>query len=294
MDVLRAVTTRSSAPGRTRTCDLVIRSDLLCPAELRRPGAVKAYRRGHASTAVRTHVHSAAMAVAGSGPKRAPRRRKPLTRQRIVETAIELIERDGVDALSMRVVAEQLGAGTMSLYNHVTNKGDLLDAVAEYVLSLQQIPERTPGEWREDLRRNSLAMREVALRFPRTFPIVSTRHLSEPDAIRPLEFTLRTLHLAGFEGPALVTAMRTFVAYVTGALLREVNAMGGSRPGNTDPILTPVARYVSTTDLAPDAYPTVMAYADQFSVCDHEAEYIAGMNVVMDGMSALIASSQIP
>src|SRR5687768_17449668 len=72
---------------------------------------------------------------------------EPLSRPRIVAAAIDLIEREGADAVSMRRIAGELGVGVMSLYNHVPNKAALLDAVAEAVLSEIEFADDPDAEW---------------------------------------------------------------------------------------------------------------------------------------------------
>src|SRR6476469_8326323 len=78
--------------------------------------------------------------------------RAPLTRQAIVEAALRVLERDGMDAVSMRRVGEELGTGAASLYWHVRNKGELLQLVFEHVTQEVSLPPPDPARWREQLR----------------------------------------------------------------------------------------------------------------------------------------------
>src|SRR3954451_7270669 len=77
-----------------------------------------------------------------------PAVRPSLTRERIVLAAIEVIERDGEDALSMRAVAAELGVAVMSLYNHVPNKADLLSGVAQHVVAGMVLPDDSADDWK--------------------------------------------------------------------------------------------------------------------------------------------------
>src|SRR5512144_1803532 len=92
-------------------------------------------------------------------------RRAPLSRARVVEVAIELAGREGIDALSMRRLGQELGVEAMSLYTHVRSKDDLLDGMADAVVA--RIPvERRPGPWQPSLRATILGARAVMLRHP--------------------------------------------------------------------------------------------------------------------------------
>ena len=94
-----------------------------------------------------------------------PERRTQLTRERVMAAAIELADRDGIESISMRKLAQELGVEAMSLYTHVRNKNDLLDGMADTVIS--QIPVSAGGtDWKASLRQLALAARSVMLRHP--------------------------------------------------------------------------------------------------------------------------------
>src|SRR6266699_3274816 len=92
-------------------------------------------------------------------------RRAQLTRQRVVAAAVELADRDGIDSISMRRLAQELGVEAMSLYTHVRNKDDLLDGMVDAVIS--EIPLSADGaDWKSALRQMALAARGVVLTHP--------------------------------------------------------------------------------------------------------------------------------
>src|SRR5215475_10267794 len=84
--------------------------------------------------------------------RRPPATRPQLSRDLIVETAIRLLDADGLDGVSMRRVADELGTGPASLYAHVANKEELLDLVLDRVLAEVELPEPDPARWQEQLR----------------------------------------------------------------------------------------------------------------------------------------------
>src|SRR3984957_10642348 len=89
-----------------------------------------------------------------------PERRTQLTRERVMAAAIELADREGIESISMRKLAQELGVEAMSLYTHVRSKNDLLDGMADAVIS--QIPISADGTgWKASLRHLALAARSV-------------------------------------------------------------------------------------------------------------------------------------
>jgi TetR/AcrR family transcriptional regulator, tetracycline repressor protein len=151
-----------------------------------------------------------------------PRGREPLSRDRVVASALALVERHGVDALSMRKLAAELGVEAMSLYNHVANKDDVLDAIAEVVFADVALPPPT-ADWRADARALANAFRAAALAHPRTASLSLARQLGYP-AVPVAEAALDILARAGFTPDQAVHAARTLLAYLIGTLLREIGS----------------------------------------------------------------------
>ncbi|MEP7023761.1 MAG: TetR/AcrR family transcriptional regulator C-terminal domain-containing protein [Actinomycetota bacterium] len=143
-----------------------------------------------------------------------------LTRDRIIEAAVQLIEREGVDAVSMRRVAIELGSGVMSLYNHVPSKAALLDGVVERVAAGIEIPAPT-ASWEDDVRAQARAFRAIAHAYPRCTMLVVSRPASTA-ATRTIGHAMATLQAAGFGEDDAARTVRAFVAYIVGSLLREV------------------------------------------------------------------------
>jgi AcrR family transcriptional regulator len=94
-----------------------------------------------------------------AGPK--PGARAPLTREAIVTAALRVLDKEGIEGLSMRRVGEELGTGAASIYWHVRNKDELLQLVFERVTQEAELPEPDPSRWQEQLRAFAVRMREV-------------------------------------------------------------------------------------------------------------------------------------
>jgi AcrR family transcriptional regulator len=145
-----------------------------------------------------------------------------LTRERIITVAVELIEREGVDAVSMRRIATELGSGVMSLYNHVPSKAALLDGVAERVISSIDVTSVPGASWADEVRTQARAFRQIACAYPRSTMVAVSRPTTSTTEPPPVEHALATLHSAGFGEEDALRIVRAFVAYVVGSLLREV------------------------------------------------------------------------
>ncbi|MET9227446.1 TetR/AcrR family transcriptional regulator C-terminal domain-containing protein [Lentzea sp. NPDC003310] len=197
--------------------------------------------------------------------------REPLTRDRIVDAAVRLIEREGVEAVSMRRLAAELGAGTMSLYNHVPNKAVLVDLAAERIMAEAQPYEVDSDDWRDHIRAHARAVRELARRHPRAFVLLATRRLSSEAGFRTIESALANFDRAGFRGEIAVGMMRAMVSYLLGTLMREVA---------TSPELGGIALSpYGAVDMA--AFPLSAGVLDQLGVYDHDQEFEFGLELMI-------------
>ncbi|MFD5100779.1 TetR/AcrR family transcriptional regulator [Streptomyces albidochromogenes] len=168
-----------------------------------------------------------------------------LSRERVLATALEVVDRDGLSGLSMRKLGAELGVEAMALYRYAPSKDALLDGLVEaFCQELHEDLERDPAseraDWRGELRRVALATYRVALRHPHVVPLLATRLLSTPMARRPLpvlrvdERVLALLHEAGQGEREVVETHRCFTAWLLGYLLVELRAMDDD-PDEPDP-----------------------------------------------------------
>jgi AcrR family transcriptional regulator len=203
-----------------------------------------------------------------------------LTRERILATALAVIDADGLAQLSMRRLAAELGVEAMSLYNHVPSKAALLEGVAGLVLSEIQVPGPEAGDWRERLRGGARAMRRACLAHPEAVMLLLAQPLRSPEAMRPIETALRTLRAAGLGDTATVYAFHTLTGFVFGHVLQELHGPFARPDGG------PHAHQV----LAPEQFPAVCALGELAAGRDLEAEFEFGLTAVLDGLAALAAS----
>jgi AcrR family transcriptional regulator len=202
-----------------------------------------------------------------------PRDEIRLTRERIIRTAIELIEKDGVEALSMRGLANELGVAVMSLYNHVPGKAALLDGVAEQIMDRLELVDDPAAAWQERARALVRAFRKVAHDNPRSVTTVLTRKIDTTAGLRVVERALAVAGAAGFDGATSVRIMRALLAYAIGAQMREAGAakMGRHPAGCVDPA----------------EFPRVAALAAELIEHDAETDFEFGLDLLIGALENL-------
>ncbi|MDP3194748.1 TetR/AcrR family transcriptional regulator [Tabrizicola sp.] len=126
-----------------------------------------------------------------------PPRRPGLTRDLITQAALTLADARGVDSLSMRALAKELGVEAMSLYNHIRNKDDLLGSVVDAVVGRIALPS-AGSNWQDELRARAHSMRTVFLAHPWAPPLIVGRINVGPNALALMDATLGCLRAAGF------------------------------------------------------------------------------------------------
>ncbi len=191
-----------------------------------------------------------------NGSGRAPARRASdrgrygrLSRERVLAAALELVDREGLSALSMRRLGTELGVEAMALYRYASSKDALLDGLVEALyLELEERLAADPGTaprdgepaWRAGLHRIARATYDVCLAHPQAVPLLSTRMLAVPMARRPLavlkdhERVLALLADAGLDEARSATVFRAFTAWLLGYVSVELGPMVDN-PDESDP-----------------------------------------------------------
>src|SRR3954462_2703733 len=154
------------------------------------------------------------------------RRRDPLTQDAIVETAMRILDAEGLDGLSMRRIADDLAPGPASLYWHVGSKDGLLDLIFDRVIGEQQVPAPEPGEWREQLKEVARDMRRTILRHRDVGQISIGRIPMGPNGIRYSERVLAMLRAGGVPDQLAVLGFFLLTSGVNGFQMDE-NGGGG-------------------------------------------------------------------
>lgn len=173
-------------------------------------------------------------------PNRGRGQNAGLTRQAILQAALALADRDGLKALSMRRIAQELGVEAMSLYQHVGGKDALLDGLVEQLVT-RVAPPPGAGSWQEGLRGYAHALLDVLLAHPHVVPLVLTRPALTSRNLRVMEEGLRALRAAGFPLDRALDMLYAVAGFVVGhAALMTADTPGGSVPPEVDPQETPL------------------------------------------------------
>jgi TetR/AcrR family tetracycline transcriptional repressor len=140
------------------------------------------------------------------------RRPRDLTRNKVVDAALALVDKTGADALTMRGLADAVGVTPMALYNHFSSKRDLLSAIAESVIGAAEFDGRHV-EWRDQVQHCFEVLRKLCLRHPGLPRILEFEGAAPACAFAPMEVTLRALHAAGLDDVNSVRAYFLLVGF---------------------------------------------------------------------------------
>lgn len=159
---------------------------------------------------------------------RTPGTRVGLSRAQVLAAALELVDRDGLKALSMRRLGASLDVEAMTLYHYVPTKDALLDGLVELVLG-QSGPITFAGDWRSALAGYATSLRATLLAHPNLLPLVATRPAVTPDTLRTVEQGVRILVDAGFPLGRALDALNALSVFVIGHASSEVG-IGADSP----------------------------------------------------------------
>ncbi len=220
-------------------------------------------------------------------PTKETQPRERLTRERILHTALRLMDDEGLDAVTMRRVGRELGVEAMSLYNHVEDKEEILSGVIEAVMAEFEFPEAA-DDWRESARRIARAWRDLFRRHPNVITLMSEQRkpMTSPEALRPMEHALALLSRIGLEEAEAVRAFRAFGGFIQGFVMQEVaNMFGGDEGVDVRP--EDLARVMPLDEL-----PVITAHLPHLFHCDYEAEFEYGLDLMIRGLEAKVAERE--
>src|SRR6266487_4795892 len=210
-----------------------------------------------------------------------------IPREVVLPAALEIIDADGADGLSMRRLARALGRDPMILYRHAPNKAALLDGVAETVLAQLTVDPADP-DWAAQLRTVARHYRALSLAHPNVVPLLVTRPLATPLALRPpgtlrpLEDILTLLTRAGFSGPDALHIYRAFFGFLNGHVLNELQEIV-EKPEETDDLLR-----LGLHRLPIREFPILRGLAPILASYDGAAELDRGLDILLTGLTATL------
>jgi AcrR family transcriptional regulator len=210
---------------------------------------------------------------------------QPLSRDRIVSTALALVDREGLASLSMRRLAATLGVDPMAIYHYLPNKAALLDAIVEAVnLDIPVASVEIPPALEDLVVTAGRVLRMVLLRHPQAVPLLVARPLATPAASGPADVMLGALIHAGLTPAEGVATIDVFSTYVTASVLREVQYPSGPEH---DPHVQ-LRHLRESLDEAQS--PNLVRAVTEGNLLDFEAEFEFGLRALARGFAAVVAA----
>jgi AcrR family transcriptional regulator len=219
--------------------------------------------------------------MAPDGTSAAPRRR--LSRERVLRAAIAHADAGGLEALTMRTLAEMLEVAPMALYRHVANKDDLIDAMVDAVFNEIGVPSGG-GDWRTAMRRRAIVVNETLSRHPWAVGLMESRRTPGPANLRHHDAVIGRLRAAGFDVAAVAHAYSLLDSYIYGFALTNTNL-----PFESSDTVGDVAEAM----LQPypvNEYPNLVEFLDEHVMkpgYDYGNEFEYGLDVILDGLERL-------
>jgi AcrR family transcriptional regulator len=211
--------------------------------------------------------------AATSASKRRPPQR-PLNRDVILDRAVELIEREGPQALSMRRLGAALGVEAMAIYHHFESRDALLSAIGDRLL--EPMDRLELGEdWRPACRRFATALRDIAVAQPATFQLLGLKPLDTPFSLRAVERLMGVLVERGFAPATALAIYRATVSYARGYALAEATGFtvdAAGRAGRRRLAALPSAQF-----------PILAGKAAELAELDADAGYELGLDALLQG-----------
>ena len=216
------------------------------------------------------------------------RRRRPLTKERVLQKAIAVADKDGIEALSMRKLGQALGVEAMSLYKHVANKGELVAAMVDSVIEQFELPDDEPA-W-PAIRRCAVCAHDLLLEHPWACGLAlvpsDVRTIGGP-RIRYMEWLLRRLSEAGLSRDLTYSAYHTLDSHIFGFTLWQLGHASATRafaPAGGESTEEFVARILS--QMRP-RYPYLAEHGEQHmapGAPNGRQEFEFGLDLILDGL----------
>jgi AcrR family transcriptional regulator len=209
--------------------------------------------------------------------------RTPLSRDRVLQSALAVADAGGLEALTIRSLAQELGVKPMSVYYHVANKSEIIDGIVDLVFGEIELP-ALDGDWRAEMRRRAASARSVLRRHSWAIPLLQSRTHPGPATLRHHDAVIGSLRSAGFTVTMTAHAYALIDSYVFGFALSE-----SALPINGPETVTEVATSMIPAGF-PDLYPHLIEFTTEHVLkpgYDFGAEFDFGFTMILDALSGL-------
>jgi AcrR family transcriptional regulator len=215
------------------------------------------------------------------------KKRAPLSRDRVLRAALALADEHGVGELTMRRLAKELGVEAMSLYNHVANKDDLLNGMIDIVFS--EIDAAAPdGDWKAELRKRAVSTREALLRHRWAVGEMEGRSNHGAANLKVHDAVLGCLRAAGFSIESTISAMSVQDAYIYGFALQQTDMTSETPEDFAAEAQRQQVDYAEALAHLPHLVEVVGGHVAKVGY-DYDAEFLFGLDVILDGLERLLA-----
>ena len=205
----------------------------------------------------------------------------PLSRDRVLRAAVGLADREGINALSMRKLGQEVGVEAMSLYNHVRNKEELLNGMIDIVFGEIDLP-AADAEWSAAMRQRAISARQALKRHPWAIGLMESRAQPGPATLRHHDSVLRNLRTAGFSVELAAHAYSVLDSYIYGFTLNELTLPFDNSPEKVAEVAGNIMR-----EMPAGEYPYLTEMAVEHAMkpgYDYGDEFEFGLALILEGI----------
>ncbi|MEU4823177.1 TetR/AcrR family transcriptional regulator C-terminal domain-containing protein [Actinomadura sp. NPDC023710] len=234
----------------------------------------------------------------GRRPRKAAPARQPLTQELVVDTAIRVLDAEGLEAVTMRRVAQELGTGPASLYAHVSSKEELRELMLDRVAAEIRLPVPDPERWQEQLKELAREIRRVYTSH-RDIAVVSMALIpTGPHLLDVAEAQLALMHAGGVPKRIAGLAVSTLGMFLDADAIEDTLHHAKTPAGAGDPwtyfqeYLNQIREYFAA--LPKDRYPTVSGMVDELTAEDGDGRFEFGLDMLVRGIASYAAEASRP
>ena len=212
--------------------------------------------------------------------RRPVQRRIPLTRERVLEAAMKLADRSGLEGLSMRKLGQALGVEAMALYYHFANKERVLDGIVDLVFAEIDLPV-IGADWKTAMRQRAISVRDALLRHRWAIGLMESRTNPGPANLRHHDAVIGCLRAAGFDMAATATAYSLLDSYIYGFAMTKMNLPFEDTSDIVEMSETMLAPF------PPGEYQNLADFITEHAMkpgYDYGNEFEYGLDVILDGL----------
>ena len=210
----------------------------------------------------------------------ATKTREKLSRERICEAALQVMDAEGLDAVSMRRVARVVGVEAMSLYHHVQDKEDLLDGICSLVMREFIYPDESQA-WIDVAKQGAQEWRRVLKQHPNVIALFAERQkpMTDVAALGPMEFALRVIGRAGIDERETVLVFNVLGGYIMGSVMMEVGRINAGAMDKANPDVA-----ATLVNFPANQLPCIAASMPHLAACDPNEQFETGLDLLLQGL----------